>query len=233
MQQRQTLIIGAPKSGISLLQSILNCSPHTYIHAGIEFQTILNNIEHISKCEKIIVSIPMESDVNVYALSLSVEILQRLGNKLLDGLNILRWMSKVNFVWLVRDPIVSAAHYLNYGVKPAEALWYWYLVNGCLWHFYASLPEKRRYLIKYEEIVLSISATKRLFEFLGLQYNKQYRRYGDFDHPTEFLKETIKKRRIDYETVDPYPKIDLQDYWIKYRNSSLIGFLDYPNPAFD
>ena len=204
-----SFFIGLSRCGLSLVSGIVNCVPDINISSEIE------NLENSS-----------ESDL--CALSIDLQSYTTHGICWLDKLNQLRSLEN-KFVWVVRNPLDSSCSFIfNYGITAKEALQFWFDINTVIWYFYSSLTVSNRFIIKYENVLLSEKSVVDMFHFLGLKYDQQYRAYGDFDQPTIDC-ETFNRGRINLERVSPYPNCSFltEEECNIYRNKPLLKFLNY------
>ncbi len=196
------IILGAARSGKSLVAGMVNCVPDIQIHNGHE---------------------PLNG-IHVMTLDYLDYVKQEL--KLLDTLNTL---GDVKVIWTVRNPIQSVCSYIqNLGMSARNALKYWFDINTILWYFCTSLSERNFILMKYEDVLLGCQNMEHIFEFMNLTHSDQYRSYGDFDHPALSCP-IFNQGKPDIERIAPYRISDfcLEDQCKIYRNKPLLGFLRY------
>jgi hypothetical protein len=207
-----TFILSTIRSGASLLAGILNCHPN--IECGsFDFEYCIKNLQ-----------IPSPASEQIQLINISPECYFQYNLRILDALHILK--NSGQFIWLTRHPLISTASAMNCQKINSEfALPYWYDVNTCFWYLYHSLPRNSIINIKYEDILLRHSVIKRVFDFVGVEYNDQYIRYGDFDQPLIGCP-IFDSGRINRERIDHYPKKIVGD-WPKYNNTKLIKELKY------
>lgn len=186
------MILGADKSGQSLLAGMLNCSP---------------DVEHKSLFTDLCKFKGFELD-------------------LLDKLND-AFEADEKFIWLIRNPLESSCSMSQTGISPEEALSYWVDVNIVIWYFLHSIPEERKFCVRFEELLLNDSIVESVFDFSGIIFDKQYLRYGDFD---QFLisDPTFRGGFRDGEKVDFYEHSEeLQRHWDKLKNKEIVMQFGY------
>lgn len=221
-----TILISTQKSGLSLLQIILNCSDKINLRTDNTICKIL----HKEKADAI--------NGGIYSLCLPYSTIEQIGIPLIDRLNYLKWKLKNSkFVWLVRNPLnVALSCKVHLQQDPEKILSQWYTGNMCIYYLYASLPKHNRQLIRYEDMLENPTSISEVYSLLGVKFHEQYLTYGDFDHSSEFLKnyedDRLRNWKIDAEHIDPYPKHELAEIFEKYANTELCSYLGY-NRNFD
>lgn len=204
------VFLGSSRCGLSLVSGIINCVPDITINNGVE-----NLKANTSLNEFYFISIDLQS----YTIH---------NIRWLDKLNCLR-SPEDKYIWVVRNPADSACSLISiFGITEQEALQFWFDVNTVLWYFYTSLPDQKRFMIRYEDILVLNKPTIKLFGFLNLLYNEQYLRYGDFDQP-KLDCPTFNRGRIDIEQLSSRQKSAFltEEECSIYRNKPLLKFLNY------
>ncbi len=209
MSNEHFILIGTAKVGLQPVAAVLNCSVDTLVTP-----VIFKNIEYLS------------SPKNIYVMQLSENTYKEMGIKILNNLNTIG--DNVHFIWVVRNPIISAST----AKSPTEFLRYWHDTNMCLWYLSVSLQE-RIFLVRFEDFIRGYHI-KKLFDFVGIDFNKQFLRYGDFDivsNDDQFIStsQTFQRGYLDKERICPYSTKHLASYWRQYKHKPLTTFLGYNN----
>lgn len=190
-----SIILGADKSGKSLIGGMLNCSP---------------NVDHLL----------------IFTTLCHYRLFEKWGLELLDNLHA-EFDPDEKFIWLIRNPLESSCSMYKTGIPYKEALSYWADVNTVLWYFLQSVPQERKMIVQFENLLLSDSVVKSVFDFSDIEFNEQYFRYGDFDQFI-FHDPTFLKGFRDGEKVDFYEHcIDLSLHWDKIKNNKIIMQFGY------
>lgn len=214
------VIFGCERSGFRVLRSILNSSGKINLFKDDLSSMYFGGQQNTRKTDQLL-----------YCAGLSPNIILSLRTKLFVGLNKLRTdFSQAKFVWLVRNPVdcvCSISKHFN--LSTDKAFETWYVGNVIMWYFYSCLPEEKKFLIRYEEIVLNKTPMSNLFKFLNIQFDKRFLRYNDFDQFDEMSD-------LDRENIGKYKASDfpgLLDLWTMYRNTPLIIDLKYLNAGVE
>jgi len=163
-----------------------------------------------------------------YFVSINLHIYETYGIGWLDVLNRSN-ITNNKYVWIIRNPIDSACSMASsLQISGTKALQMWFDINTVMWYFYTSLPSQKRFVIKYEDILLSTKTITKLFEFFNLPYNSQYLRYGDFDQPTLSCP-VFNSGRINLEQISPRSKFEVltKEECRIYQNKPLLQFMNY------
>lgn len=202
-------VIGASRSGKSLIAGMLNCSPNAVVQIADDWK--------------------LTSDVvNVITVTHSDYIVK--GLSILGDLNNL---GKIKVIWSVRDPIQSICSYVkNFDLPIATAFQYWFDINTILWYYCTSLSRENFILAKYEDIIMA-SRIEQIFAFVDVPYDPQYAQYGDFDQPILSLE--FNRGKPDIERLAWYKPSDfgVKEECSIYANKPLLNFLRYKLNTLD
>jgi len=212
-------IVGTERSGLSLLGAMLDCPVSTTVSDGAQLASIFDK-EH-------------KELEGISLFSITREHFLKYKTRILDGLLLLK-ESATPTIWIVRDPVPSVCSYMiNLGMSGDEAFEYWHQVNCMLWYFYSMSDPSKRLLIKFEDLLLNPMEARSAFEICGLEFSRQFVRYGDFDHQYPNVP-NISTGQPQIEHVDPYPKTaEMQESWRQYKNEQLIRWLGYNRVNMD
>ncbi|MEK0337279.1 MAG: hypothetical protein QQN41_07590, partial [Nitrosopumilus sp.] len=207
------LVIGIERSGLSMVASALSCS----------LKSPINVIDLESE--------PTDSSISLMCVNrllyqdYSLNLLTKL-NLFIDRHDIQKTL------WLTRNPITASCSYFkHFSWLPDKSLQYWHDVNCLIWY---STACRDRMTIKNEDLLLKTDTLERVFAFLGLVYNEQYRKYGDFSVP--IYSRTADIGWLNPELVDNYEKNsipNLREEWYKYKSTEIVENLGYFTNNFD
>jgi len=197
------LILGAGRSGVGVICRVLNCHPKITVQ------------KH---------EIGKNSIYRYYILDSSFYHEHKL-----NTLNVLNELQYSKYIWVIRDPVNSACSFKKFQeIDIGLGLSYWYNVNMCLWYFFASLPKNKKVILKYENLLTDVGIFKKVFDFIGREYDDQYRNYGDFDQPLT-SDPVAKLGKINFEHIDPYIKtgLGIEELWNLYKDKLLVKKFGY------
>lgn len=207
-------IIGTSKSGISLLTAILECSRNTKIKRLQEsFLKIYNYLDDPSRCKEQLDLTMQEIDSHtecIIPLYIDYSFYLEKRITILDWLNVLKWATNSRAVWMVRDPIINTVVcHKAFNIDINDLVYYWEDVNTYLWYWFHTLDKSDRCMIKFEELLVNPIKCKRAFDTFMVPFDKQFIRYGDFDHDFCSCSNSVKMGQIDVENIDPYEHPDV------------------------
>ena len=229
MYKEPVFIVGVPRSGTTLLQSLL-CNtdhyfpvPETHFFSRAALGLPGKNLSHENKKEilrilhkKARIRIAIQSlcklkskreifeyIINIYNRDNRSTFLEKTPRHALFYLEIKQWYPDARFICMIRDPRNTISSILKMGKENEKsAIIFSMLYNKIVKNILIISKEKNVHVVRYEDLTDKPEKTlKNIFKFLKLQYNSKY--LADINAPPEIisLHEHWKKNNLLIKTI--------------------------------
>jgi len=138
-----------------------------------------------------------------------------------------RIMSKL--IYVTRHPVTYA---LSRKGDVLDNLVMWEKEQFLYYSYFHHYPDEAKIHIRYEDILLSLHRLAKVFQFVGLEFDQQYLRYGEFQQQPDITSDSrlFALGIIDPEAVDYkhwHGEKSVEEWWSSRKDSDLIKVLGY------